>query len=47
MGSLSERVTCIHKKMLEALGVQKCILDSASPKNTPIETIARGIFLAW
>lgn len=47
MGSLSERATLLHRRVLEDLGVKSELLKIAIPDNKPVDTIARGIYEAW
>ncbi|MCP9261449.1 Glutathione synthetase [Dirofilaria immitis] len=47
MGSLAERVTCVHRRTLETLKLSNEIIKTVIPDNHPTVTIAKGIYEAW
>ncbi|MFH4978537.1 hypothetical protein AB6A40_005246 [Gnathostoma spinigerum] len=47
MGSLTERVTILHGRVLSDLGVPMDVIKSSIVPNRPIDTIAKGLSDAW
>uniref|UniRef100_A0A0N5AEN1 Glutathione synthetase n=1 Tax=Syphacia muris TaxID=451379 RepID=A0A0N5AEN1_9BILA len=47
MGGLSERVSTLHYRTLQDVGVSTKTLKRALPENKPIATIGKGLYEAW